>query len=263
MSRKRIWELDFFRGFAIIMMVFDHLMYDLGHLDNYFSNFNQVDHSAFNWLNDLAELYWVSELRVFGHFLFVSLFLIISGISFTFSKSNLSRSIKLMIVAILISVVTWIVEELTGMNVFIIFGVIHMYAFSTLITYLLRKLWNNDMFVLTLGVGIILLGIIMEFWNLRYIPSLNFADIPGILLGTKAYGADYFSLVPYLGVIMIGTVIGNTFYKNKVTLFPSAKVTDKNICVQAGKYSLWIFLLHQLVLFAIIFMIASIFGYSL
>ncbi|MFH0993386.1 MAG: heparan-alpha-glucosaminide N-acetyltransferase domain-containing protein, partial [bacterium] len=26
---NRIWEIDFLRGFSIIMMVWDHLMYDL------------------------------------------------------------------------------------------------------------------------------------------------------------------------------------------------------------------------------------------
>ena len=27
-KRKRVWELDFMRGFAVLCMCFDHLMYD-------------------------------------------------------------------------------------------------------------------------------------------------------------------------------------------------------------------------------------------
>jgi uncharacterized membrane protein len=263
MERKRIWELDFLRGFAIIMMVFDHLMYDLGHLDNYFNNFREVDNSVFNWLNDLAELYWVSDLRFFGHFFFVSLFLIISGISYTFSKSNLSRSLKLLIVAVLISVVTGLIQYFTGMRMLIVFGVIHMYALSTFLTYIFRKIWNNEVFILTIGMSIILLGLVIKFWELHYIANIEFADVFGIVIGTKAYGADYFGLVPYLGIIMVGTVIGNAFYKNKVTLLPQAKITDKNFFVKSGKYSLYIFLLHQPVLFALMFIFGYIFGYKM
>ncbi|MBI9008776.1 MAG: DUF1624 domain-containing protein [Tenericutes bacterium] len=263
MKKKRIWELDFLRGFAILMMVFDHLMYDLGHLDNYFSNFIALDLGFFNWLNNLAESYWISDLRFFGHFFFVSLFLIISGISYTFSKSNLSRSLKLLIVAVLISVVTLAIQYFTGLRMFIIFGVIHMYALSTFLTYVFRKIWNNEVFILVIGMSIIFLGLVIKFWELHYVASITLADIPGIVFGTKAYGADYFGLVPYLGIIMVGTVIGNAFYKNKVTIIPQSKITDKNICIKAGKYSLQIFLLHQLVLFAIIFIVGFIFGYKL
>lgn len=263
MKKKRIWELDFIRGFAIIMMVFDHLMYDLGHLDNYFNNFIAVNNNAFNWLNDLAELYWVSDIRVAGHFFFVSLFLIVSGISFTFSKSNLSRSLKLLIVAVLISLVTYAIQYFAGLHTFIIFGVIHMYALSTFLTYVFRKIWNNELFILTIGMAIVLLGLILRFWELNYIPSISLADIPGLVFGTRAYGADYFGLVPYMGMIMIGTVIGNAYYKNKVTMLPQVNISEKNICIKAGKYSLYIFLLHQVVLFAIMFIIGLIFGYKM
>ena len=263
MKRKRIWELDFLRGFAIIMMVFDHLMYDLGHLDNYYTNFREVDLGVFNWLNELAELYWISGLRSVGHMFFVSLFLIISGISYTFSMSNLSRSLKMLIVAVLISVVTFLVQYFTGIRTFIIFGVIHMYALSTFLTYVFRKIWNNEIFILTIGMTIIFLGLIIRFWELHYIGSITLANIPGIIIGTKAYGADYFGIIPYLGIIMVGTVIGNAYYKNKVSLIPQAKITEKNIFVRAGKYSLHIFLLHQLVLFGIIFLVGLIFGYRM
>jgi len=263
MKRKRIWELDFLRGFAIIMMVFDHLMYDLGQIDSYFKNFIEVDSGVFNWFNEIAESYWISDLRFFGHFFFVSVFLIISGISYTFSKSNLSRSLKLLIVAVLISVITGLIQYFTGLHMFIIFGVIHMYAISIFLTYIFRKIWNNELFILIIGMSIIFLGLVIKFWQLNYIANIGITDIPGIIIGTKAYGADYFGLVPYLGMIMVGTVIGNTYYINKTSLFPQVKITDKNICVKAGKYSLYIFLLHQLVLFAIIFIVGFIFGYKI
>jgi uncharacterized membrane protein len=263
MKKTRIWELDFLRGFAIVMMIFDHLNYDLRNLDNYFNNFSDVNNSAFNWLNNIANLYWGSELRFFGHIFFVALFLLISGISFTFSKSNLSRGIKLLVVAGLITGITAIIENITGIRMFIVFGIIHMYAFATLITYLFRKIWNNDIFIFTIGALIILYGISFQFWELHYTSTLELADIPGLILGTTAFGADYFGLVPYTGIIMIGTVIGNLFYKNKVTLMPNAKVTDKNVFTFVGRHSVIIFLTHQFVLFGLVFIIGYLFGYRM
>lgn len=97
-NKKRIWELDFLRGLAIIMMVFDHIMYDFAYLPGYFSNFYDVNHPLFNWLNDFARLYWNSTLRFFGREFFVLLFLLISGISFTFSKDNFKRGGKMLAV---------------------------------------------------------------------------------------------------------------------------------------------------------------------
>lgn len=261
MKRTRIWELDFLRGFAIIMMIFDHLMYDFRNLDSFFSNFHQVDLSVFNFLNDLAKLYWHSELRFFGHFFFVSVFLIVSGISYTFSSSNLKRSIKLMIVALLITLVTGIIQWTTDLRMLIVFGIIHMFGVTIFLTYLVRKIWNNEIFVLTLGMIVLLLGIVIEFWDLNYIQNVSFTDLPGLVIGTKAFGADYFGIIPYWGMIMIGTVIGNVFYRHKMSLLPKVKYSEKNIVLFAGRKSLIIFLTHQLVLLGIIFALGLIFGY--
>lgn len=261
MKQTRIWELDFFRGFAIIMMIFDHLMYDFRNLDSFFSNFQQLDLAVFNFLNDLAKLYWHSELRFFGHFFFVSVFLIVSGISYTFSSSNLKRSIKLMIVAGLITLVTTVIDLTTGLRMQIVFGIIHMFGVTIFLTYLVRKIWNNDIFIFSLGVIILILGIVIEFWDLNYINSLSLNDIPGLIIGTRAFGADYFGIVPYWGMIMIGTVIGNVFYREKMSLLPQIKYAKKNIVLFAGRRSLIIFLTHQLVLLGIIFAMGLVLGY--
>ncbi len=263
MKKTRIWELDFARGFAIIMMIFDHLMYDLKNMNSYFPNFSTVDLSVFNWLNDFARAYWNSELRFFGHFFFVSVFLIVSGISFTFAKSNLKRSVRLLIVAVLISVITFLIEEFSGLRIFIIFGIIHMYAFTTFLTYIFRKIWNNDIFIFGLGLVVIAVGIGFNFWQLNYVSHLEWSYIPGIIIGTKAFGADYFGIFPYWGMILIGTVIGSLFYKNKVSLYPKYNPTSKNIFIFAGRKSLIIFLTHQFVLFGLMFIIGYLFGYRM
>ncbi len=284
MKRRRIWELDFARGFAILMMVFDHLMYDLKNLDYYFTNFYQLDRPAFLFINQLAETYWNSTLRFFGHFFFVSVFLIVSGISFTFSKSNFVRSMKLLAVASLISIVTYLIEEFGGIEAFIIFGVIHMFAVSIFLTWLfwsipsfisfvLRKLHVNydpknawegyyDWVILAIGLAVVIIGIESNFWELHYISRLTWDSIPGILFGSKAFGADYFGLFPYGGMIMIGTVIGKQLYRNRVSLIPSVQMNEKNLVLFVGRNSLWVFVTHQFILFGIIYFIGWIFGYQ-
>lgn len=261
--KKRIWELDFLRGFAIIMMVFDHMMYDLMSMGGYFNNFYAVNNPAFNWLREIAINYWIWDVRTFFHYLFISIFLLVSGISFTFSRNNILRGAKFLIVALLISAVTLVIQLTTGMEIFILIGVIHMFALTTLITFAIRKIWNNDIFILALAFIIIGLGISFKFWDVHFTSVLNWQILPRIIYGSQGYGADYFGLVPYLGILMLGTVIGNVFYKNRVSLLPSTKISEKNLFIFAGKKSLIIFLTHQFVLFGLLYIVGLIFGYRM
>ncbi|MDD3128785.1 MAG: heparan-alpha-glucosaminide N-acetyltransferase domain-containing protein [Candidatus Izemoplasmatales bacterium] len=268
--KKRIWELDFFRGFAIIMMIFDHLMYDFMTMNSYFSNFTTVNNSIFNFLTESGVWYWNSELRFFGHIFFVSLFLLISGISYNFSKNNLSRGVKLLIIALLINLITYIIDIFIGGS-FIVFGIIHLYAVSIILIYYIRKLIKNifkseskqETFLLVLSLVIIFIGIVFKFYDVEYLNKFSFSDLPGIILGVEGYGfgADYFSVFPYTGIILLGTVLGKQFYKNKVSLVPKIDFSDKNLFMIAGRKSLLIFILHQPILIGIIFIIGYIFGY--
>ncbi len=258
--KRRIWELDFLRGFAIIMMVFDHLMYDLMFMPSFFSNFRTIDNSVFNFLNDIATKYWISDLRFYGHLFFITLFLVVSGISYTFSKNNLSRGLKLGIVALLINLVTIGLNYIVDGTI-IIFGIIHLYAASIILIYFLRKLVKNEIALLIISLIIIGAGLPLKFYNPDYLTSFELTDLPAIIIGVRAYGADYFSIIPYTGIILLGTVIGNTFYSNKVSLIPSINMSEKNIFSIAGRKSLLIFVTHQVVLFALIFLVGYIFGY--
>jgi len=259
--KKRIWELDFLRGFAIIMMIFDHLMYDFMYMPVFFSNFNSVDNPTFDWLSNIALKYWQSDLRFFGHFFFVALFLLISGISFTFSKNNLSRGLKLSVVALLITAVTLGLDYFLNIDMLIIFGIIHLYALSIIITYLIRRIIKNEFIILGIALLVIFFGFVIKFYEPNYLNSFSWAELWKVIIGTKAYGADHFGLVPYLGFIMLGTVLGKTFYGNKQSLIPQVNISERNIFMIAGRKSLIIFITHQIVLIALIFLIGYIFGY--
>ncbi|QWC00532.1 DUF1624 domain-containing protein [Mycoplasmatota bacterium] len=259
-TKKRIWELDFLRGFAILMMVFDHLMFNFAYLRGYFSNFAQVNHSLFNWLNDLGIDYWNSTIRLIGREFFVLLFLLISGISFTFSKNNSKRGFKLVGVAIIITLVTFLMDFLFDFGVLIVFGVIHMFAINTLLTVLIRKFIKSEIIILFIGMAILTLSFYFELFNPPAV-SLSFDNLPKIIIGLGRFGADHFGILPYLGIILIGTVIGNTFYSHRVSLIPQVHLSPKNIFMISGRYSLYIYVLHQPLVLLFVSILAYIFGY--
>jgi uncharacterized membrane protein len=262
MSKDRIWELDFLRGLSIILMVFDHLMFDLASLPLWFSNFYQVSNPLGNKLRQLGLLYWNSSIRENFHFVFVAVFLLVSGISYTFSRSNLKRGLKFSIVALLISAITLSVQYFTGIEIGIVFGIIHMFAIGTLLTVLFRKIWNNNFFILAVGIVFIVYGLSFDFINVPYYSTLNFSRFLEVVIGLKGYGADHFGIFPYTGVIMIGTVIGNFFYAPKLSLLPRLDKGWNKPFTFAGKYTLIIFVTHQLILISLVFALGYIIGYK-
>ncbi len=259
--KNRVWELDFLRGFSIILMVWDHLMYDLKSLPYWFSNYHDVDNVMVeNWV-EFARTYWYSSLREYGHWVFVSIFLLVSGISFTFSRSNLSRGLKMLFVAISISVVTMSIESVSGLPIGIFFGIIHMFAIGTLLIYFIRKLWDNNLFILTLGLIIVALGVIFEWNRVSYYSSITFSNFWEIIIGLKGYGADYFGIIPHVGVIMIGTVIGKLLYPNRMSLLPKLDRRWNKFITWVGRNSLVIFIVHQIVIAGIVFVVGYFLGY--
>ena len=97
---KRINEIDFLRGIAILLMIFDHAIYDLfGLMPNIFAGMYD------SLIYDLAKAYWKWPIREVFHHIVVFVFLAITGICCSFSKSNIKRGIKLFIVSMLLSLI--------------------------------------------------------------------------------------------------------------------------------------------------------------
>jgi len=261
MKPKRIWELDFLRGFAIIMMVWDHLMYDLKNIRFWFSNYASVDLPWFRDAVSFAYRYWTGQLRADFHYVFVAAFLVVSGISHQFSRSNVKRGLKFLAFAAGLSAVTLIAEATLGLQIGIFFGILHMFALATILTALLRTWVKQPLVILSLGMGIIVLGLLWDFTDLQYVNELTFQNIVLVILGRYGYGADSFGLIPYMGVILIGTVIGDFFYKPKVSLLPRLDGKWHGVFTWAGRNSLWILLFHQPVLIAILVGVGYLLGY--
>ena len=125
MTNKRIPEIDILRGFAFIMMVFDHFCFDMGFVfRNIYTNPTLL--KICNWCYG----YIFSDAKmIINTFLCWAIFMLVSGISSTFSRNNLKRGIRLLIIATIFSIGTYIVtlffkQTNPNINYTIYFGIL-------------------------------------------------------------------------------------------------------------------------------------------
>lgn len=219
-SRSRL--IDAIRGFTIILMIFFHLSFDLNHF-----NLIKVDiiHAPF----------WYALPRII-----VFLFLFAVGMSLTLAhrlqirwKPFWLRFLKIAFFALIISVVTYILFP----ENWIYFGTLHAIA---LISVLSLPLINRPRLSL---FGALLL----------FIPAL-FLDktIPWIQLPHQSW--DYISPFPWLGASLLGIFAVHKEY-HLIMLPDNAFANSLNFL---GKHSLFIYLIHQPLLFGIVYLLSLI-----
>ena len=179
MKQNRIQLMDALRGLAVLLMVVHHFLYDL---------------CAF-----CGAPWWLFTNPVFDvlHYIFAGVFILLSGVSSNFSRSNVKRGLKALGVAVVITVVT------VWMHMDIWFGVLHLLAVCMLFYGLTRKFWEKlprwVVPVFTVA-GTVLTGSLAEG---------RFTDIPHLWMfgwiTPDFYSSDYFPLLPWSFVFLFGT----------------------------------------------------------
>lgn len=234
---KRLWEVDFSRGIAIILMIIFNYSFALSYLHIYTANGGLF--------------YWYVFPRIIG-----AMFIFIAGLSLTlfcsqtknkkeFHKKNFLRGLRIFGYGLLITIVTY----LTFPSAFIIFGILHFIGVSIILGSFFLKFKR---FNLLLGLLIIFLGFYLQ--NSRF-------DFPWLLwLGftpQNFYTFDYWPILPWFGVTLLGIFIGNILYKNGKRSFKIRDFSNTflvKILSFLGRNSLIIYLLHQplLILFLLV-----------
>ena len=235
--KKRIWELDFARGAALLGMMIIHLIYDLVDL-----------FGVLNW--QLPQWYLVFKNN------FGAVFLVISGISVTLGSHCVRRGLTVFGCGFLCTGATLILY-LTGMadrSILIYFGVLHCLGVCMLLWPLFRQL-PNWMLVPT-GLAFAAAGLVLR----RYSPDVPAVLIPlGFAPGWFS-SSDYFPLLPNLGYFLLGAAAGRRLYREPVTSFP--RVEEGNMPIRLfcamGRHSLPIYLLHQPILAALVLLLQRI-----
>ena len=222
--KQRIQIIDALRGISVVLMVAHHFLYDC--------------------VEFLDAPGWLFSNPVFDilHYVFAGLFIFLSGISSRFSRGNIKRGIKVIIVAAAITLVTYLIDMP------IVFGVLHLLGFSMLFFGLTRRLWDA---IPKIAAPFIYIAAIVG-------GALATARIPLKSEYIWMFGwtqpdfvsFDYFPILPWLFVFLLGTWAGyyikenklpGRFYKATVPFFPSV-----------GRKALLIYILHQPVLYAIV-----------
>lgn len=241
MEKKRLYLLDTIRGILIIGVVIYHLLYDLSDI----FDMNIV------WLND----WWANLIRDVG----AGSFIFISGMACHLSRNNTKRGIKAILVAILISVVTYIVLP----DEFILFGIIHFLGVCMILYDSIGK-WFNKLplafgaliffviFMLSFNVYFGYIGI-QGFFTIN-LPSFLYGNVVGFVLGfgkgANIPSADYYPIFPWIFLFISGIITGNYFKKDSIN-----PVFYKNyvpVISNIGRHTMIIYILHQPIMYGIL-----------
>lgn len=220
MKNNRLTQLDVLRGLTVVLMIFFHFSFDL----SYF-NLIHVDiiHGKF-W-------YFLPRLIVF-------LFLFVVGFALSLTHSQKiywdklkKRQIKLFFSAVLISLSTYFFLP----ENWIYFGTLHAIFCITFLSLPFLRYPKTGM-VLALAL---------------FIPSILFdKNIPFLELPIASF--DYISIFPWWGASLLGIYIAQKFpqFLNRI---------PNNSSLQfLGKYSFEIYLLHQPILFPLVFYVKKL-----
>lgn len=228
-SKPRIWELDALRGVCILCVIVVHFLFDL---------------SFFGGL-DLTLPAWYIFIQEYGGAIFV----VLSGVCVTLGSKSVRRGLIVFSCGMLITAVTYGMYRLgmSGMDVVVKFGVLHLLGVCMLVYPAFKKLPPAALALLGLAIaitGYAIRGIIVPQ---RWLFPLG-------LTYEGFTSSDYFPLFPQLGYFLIGAAIGKTAYREKRTLLPGSfqKTGIARFFCWCGRQSLFIYLLHQPIVYGLL-----------
>ena len=239
---NRAGMLDLIRGFAIIYVMLYHLLYDLIFFGGMDLNFFFTD-----WWETVHQLFLII---LFG----------ISGTCAGFSKNVLKRGATLFLMgeALTIGTAIFAPDNLIVFGVLSCFGTIML--IYGIISPVLKKLPN----ILTFVVFTLLSVMFFDFArneSLFLLFTKIQLDLPDNInylypIGITASGfrsADYFPLIPYGFIFLAGTAFSDYVKSGQLPqIIYKAKLPVINFL---GRYSLWVYIIHQPVFMLITYLI--------
>lgn len=250
---ERYWEIDALRGIAILGMLVVHFFAFI---------------VMFHWIEETPEFLSVYNLYVFG----TAIFVIVAGVSMIlrhermagktnrdYYKALFSRAAILFGIAVCITVISWLFFNIfTHQNCAIVFGFLHMLAISMMLAIPLLRFgkWNIVIGLLLMAIGILILPMFDGPWWLFPLGIQSQEFYPG---------PDYFGLLPWFGVLLLGVGIGSVFYPQGKRGFsiPSPKKVGRFFqAVGNGRVTLFIYLTHAPVILILLYLISVFCGFG-
>lgn len=237
-NSSRVGLLDEIRGFAIICMVVYHAMYDLKYIFG-------VDVPVFfeSWFNIIRDI-------------FAGSFIFISGTVCRYSSNNMKRGIQCFFIGM---IMTFVLPFFT--NGTIMFGILHFLGISMMIYGLGEKVF--DLLPAVVGIIVAILLFIATI-DVRY-GYIGLEGVFAVALPQRLYdvgvlfplgmhdsyfwSSDYFPLLPWFFLFIAGSYFG-VFAKDGVLpkfFYP----THCKWLATVGKYTIWIYVLHQPIIYLV------------
>ena len=246
--QKRICFLDELRGTAVILMIIYHTLYSMTFIFN------------------IEEIYPAMRAVYPYEPIIPIIFITVCGIVCSFSRSNLKRGIKIFLIAIVITLITYIAIP----SQVIIFGVLHFLGLSLILCPLLQKpmkkincktgtLISIFLFILFYNVPKGYIGI-LPYPNIK-LPSVLYESYFMSFLGFPSESfesSDYFPIIPHIFLFIFGMFAGEFISSHKIPDF----MYRKNIPFLdfIGKHALIIYIVHQPLIIGILYIATSICG---
>jgi uncharacterized membrane protein len=186
-TRGRFWEIDLLRTNAVVVMVVFHSLYLLSYFNIHYT--------------DLHHLYWLWFAGGGGTFMFLA------GVSLTIADARSKkispfriRGLKIFGWGMVLTLITLLISR----TEYVRFGILHFFG----IAFILAPFFTRFRYInLILGAALMAVGIYL----LGHRVSVGFPW----LLWLMPYGFgtfDYWPLVPWFGLFLLGMFFGKTLY---------------------------------------------------
>ncbi len=221
----RYLEIDFARGISVFCMIIYHFFFTLQYPNSKISFFAIPIASSFIIISGICLHISYSRRKNFMNFL--------------------KRGIKLSILSLIITCLSFLFLQ----RGFIIFGILHFFAFSSFLIYPFLKFLKGSKIFLPLSIISILIGFLIS----RLEVNSYFLFWLGIR-PKNFFTFDFFPLFPWFGVLLFGVFLGRVFYPNGERRFRFKGINSILFKFFAflGKNSLTIYFLHEPIIILIL-----------
>lgn len=247
MTKQRLWQLDALRGLALLNMLAYHAMYDWVYVFGH----------AGSWYNIGAP-----GCHVWQQYICWS-FILLSGYSFTLARRPLKNGLIVAGCAAVLTVVT--VGFMPSESIW--FGVLHLNAAAVLLSCLIKPLLDKIpavpgligsamLFALTNQLPWGWLG--FERWHIAALPAgwydanLFWLGLPDL---TRFSSADYFPILPWVFLFWCGLFLAR-LWRPRAGQAPAAL----QLLCAIGSRTLLVYMLHQPVIYGILWLWTSLRG---
>lgn len=241
---KRIPQIDIIKGFAVILMVIFHYFY----LGSFLEKLNLPLSESYTGIYFiLAKSAHTIFILMVGFNLSLSRFNSKNNISI-FYKKQLIRSLEIAILAIVVSALSYLAFSENWIK----FGILHFIAISILLALPFANKPNLSITLATFLLIIYFYITLGAFVNFHDIIPGHIAFILGIY-NPGIYSYDYFSIIPYFSVILLGIYFCHTMYDEDNRRLKYLEFLNyikfKNYLIFLGKHSLAIYFIHYIILY--------------